>query len=281
MAKRKINSPSIRGARVIAVFTVVSFIGCGEKEPPRSEDQGDVPSGERPEVLSKQESAPGEADYLRYDDLVWESPEKAQTFLVSAASQGYPPACKELATQPWPDDFDYQSFGATPEEARIILLEKASSNDFAARWELGCKYRDGSEAIRNLPKARTLLREASEGMEKNAWYDYAKMAAEGAGGPPDYSEAYFYLSAAAAVTHPESFLGKKIWELRDSTSSQLSKTELLALLDKLDQLFAQEGKPIGFNEGHANPPESVDEGRKLAAEMEADHRAKINLREGK
>jgi hypothetical protein len=97
------------------------------------------------------------------------------------------------------------------------------------------------------------------------------MCFDSEGGERDLESAYLYFSAAARVTHPESFAGEILWRKRQEVADLLSPDKLRALLQRLDTEFPGPDAPSALNAPYANA-DNVAKGRALSKDMEVQHR---------
>lgn len=222
-------------------------------------------------IVDQKELA-GAAEFAEFERLEWREGEKAVQFLIDSAAKGYPDACSLVAGLVDRPGFPLERFGTSRENARIELLKKASVDDLSAQWRLACMYRDGSEQVKNLVKARVMLRDVSHKMFVSAWDDYAEMCASGIGGDYDFETAYFFFSAMTEVIAPSSGSGEFAWERRGELLSKLDKGQAAKVLRELDEWFTENGKPYQ-TAGMSN--QMLKRENELRPKLEAEHRARI------
>jgi TPR repeat protein len=197
-----------------------------------------------PAVFAKAKAGDPAAEYrvgwhYEHPDAIWgegftesgSSPHdyaQAAFWYRKAAEQGYAPAQYDLG--------DLYLFGngvPVDYEQGILWFGKAAEQgDSAAQFKLGEIYWKGEYAPKNYALAASSYRKAAERGNPDGQAVLAELYEDGRGVPQNYSEAYFWMSLAAAnveLAGVYGFLAKEHANDRDRIGSHLTDSELLAV----------------------------------------------------
>ena len=215
----------------------------------------------------------GDYAFYKHDE------EQEKKWLTIAANLKHPQAERWVAYLIKEGKRDYKDFGSSPQQAVLSLNTSAAQKIGSACEELAAAYAEGYFGLPDYAKAREYYERGAEFADRSCWEKLARYCADGIGGPPDLSKAYYWLSVAALCVHPQSMTGEEVWALREKVAAQMTPAQMKQILIKADNYIAkvQVGRITldspRFGEGTGNE-EYVEEGRRLSFEWETNHRKK-------